>query len=173
MLVPKTGRRRCKAASRCTSRSRSTRWSWRRPSKPSPGAVSTTDLTPLSKELDGHRQQRDDDDADRDEREVLLDDGDVAEEQAGADTENHPRGGADEVVEAEGRRPHLRRAGHERDERADDRHEPPEDHRFSAVLFEERVRAREMLLVQELLHRASAIVRAEDFRADDAADGVV
>ena len=44
---------------------------------------------------------------------------------------------------------HLRRAGHERHERAHDRHEAPEDHRLAAVLLEERVRARQMVAIQQ------------------------
>ena len=55
----------------------------------------------------------------------------------------------DDVVEGERRGRHLRRAGHERHERADDRHEPAEDDGLSAVLLEERVRAFQMLPVQQ------------------------
>ena len=57
--------------------------------------------------------------------------------------------GADEVVEAERRRTHLRRARHERHERPDDRHEAAEDDGLSAVLLEELVRALQMLLVEQ------------------------
>ena len=40
---------------------------------------------------------------------------------------------------------HLRRAGHERHERPDDRHEPAEDDRLAAVLLEEGVRPFQVL----------------------------
>ena len=67
--------------------------------------------------------------------------GTLPNRQPGADAQADPRGRADQVVERERGGPHLRRAGHERHERPDDRHEPAEDDRLAAVLLEERVRA--------------------------------
>src|SRR5262249_35766188 len=62
---------------------------------------------------------------------------------------------------------HLRRPRHERHERADDRDEASEDHRLAAVLLEERVRAIEILLVQQ------ARARLKHTRSDETADAVV
>ena len=59
------------------------------------------DSSSVLDELEDHRQHRDEDDADGDEREVVLDDRHVAEEIARAHAERHPRDAARDVVEEE------------------------------------------------------------------------
>ena len=94
--------------------------------------------------LDEHRQDRDEDDANRDQREVFLDERHVPEQPSRTDAQTDPGCRPDHVVEDEGARRHLRRTGHERHERAHDRHESAENDRLPAVQLEERVSALEM-----------------------------
>ena len=106
--------------------------------------------------LEHHRQQRDEHDADRDEREVLLDDRHVAEEHSRAHAQAHPPDRADEVVEDEASTAHLRRAGDKRHERAHDRHEAAEDDGLAAVVLEELVRPLQMLAIEQAMGDARA-----------------
>src|SRR5882762_170349 len=82
-----------------------------------------TTAAPVRDDLEQHRQHRYEDNPDRHEREVVLDDRHVAEQPAGAEAQRDPRHRADDVVQHEGGGGHLRRARDERDERADDRDE--------------------------------------------------
>ena len=127
----------------------------------------------VPEELDHDRQDRDEDDADGHEREVVLDDRDVAEEYAGAEAQADPGDGAGDVVEHECRRRHRGRAGDERHEGPDDRHEAAEHHGLAAVAFEEVVRLCQMLAVEQPVEQARVVGRVEDARADGLAHGVV
>src|SRR5262245_3717975 len=102
----------------------------------------------MPEELDDRGDQRNEDDAERDQGKVVLDDWNVAERIARSCAEANPRDGANDVVEGELRIGHRARARHERDEGADDGNEPSEHDRLAAVLFEEGVRAREMLAIE-------------------------
>src|SRR6266536_4831170 len=88
----------------------------------------------LSEIADDNRQDRYDDDADRHQREIVLDHRHVPEDAARADAHTHPCGGANHVVGRERVRRHPRRAGDERDERADDWHETAHDDRLAAKI---------------------------------------
>src|SRR6185436_14321928 len=69
---------------------------------------------PLSQVGDDERQQRDGDDPQDDEREILLDDGDVAERIAREQTSANPRHGTNDVVREETRVRHRADPGDER-----------------------------------------------------------
>ena len=75
--------------------------------------------------------------------------------------------GAHQVVEPERRGRHAGGAGDEGHERADDRHEAPQDDRLAAVLLEERMRALEMFPIEQAMRNPGAILGAEHARADE------
>ena len=88
-----------------------------------------------------HRQHRYDDDQDRHDAEVLLDDRHVAEQVAAPQEQRDPGDAAGEVVRGEARAPHAADAGDERRERADDRNEARQHDGLAAVLLVERLGA--------------------------------
>ena len=92
-------------------------------------------------DLDDHRQQRHTDDAQRDEGEVVFDDGHVSKEIPHTEAKTYPGDRAGDVIERERRIRHLRDASHEGDERAHDGHEAAEHDRLAAAPLEELVRA--------------------------------
>jgi len=102
-------------------------------------------MTSVFEDLEHHGKDRHDHDANRDEREVFLDHRDIAKHETGAHADRDPRDPACNVVEEERSRGHLRRAGDERQERADDRDKAGEDDRLAAVQLEELVGAPDML----------------------------
>src|SRR6185436_15060209 len=129
--------------------------------------------TPVTKELDCHWRQRNDHDPESHNREVVAHDGHVAERVAGAHTQPNPQHAPDDVVDGEGPISHRSGAGHEGHEGPDDGHEPREHHREPAMTLEERMRVREMLLVEQPLPETASIVRGENPRTRDAAYLVV
>ena len=114
------------------------------------------------------RDQRHHDYADDDERQVLLDPRDVAEQIPRIDQRRDPEYGADDVEAQEAAVRHARDPGEERREGPDDRHETADDDRDAAVFVVERLR-----LAQVLLPEPARIRPLEDFRADVASDRVV
>ena len=71
----------------------------------------------MSNVLDEDRQNRDEHDPECYQGEVVLDDGNVPEQDARQQAQPHPRGGADRVVEHERRRRHLSRPRDTADEK--------------------------------------------------------
>ena len=113
------------------------------------------------------------DDAERYDGEMRLHERHVAPEDAGAQTEDHPGDRADEIVEHERRRRHLRGARHERHECPYDWHEPPQDDGFAAITLEKRVRPAQVVAVQQSMRDARRVRRVEDTRPDQPSDRVI
>src|SRR5688572_15348164 len=124
---------------------------------------------PLAKIFDDGRHERDGDDGEDDELEILLDDGDVAEEIPGGDEEADPQGRAEDVVSREDRVRHRADAGHERRERPDDRDEARQHDRLGAVLLVIAAR----LVDVRLLDGDAEELPEFGARADLASDAVV
>src|ERR1017187_3306639 len=122
---------------------------------------------PRPQGLPQERQRRDGDDRQDDEREVLLDDRNVAEEEAREHADGDPERTADHVVRQEDAVSHRADTRHEGRERPDDRNEPREDDRFSSVFFVELFGLPEVLLLQ-VLHAS-----AEGPQSDPLPDPVV
>jgi hypothetical protein len=122
---------------------------------------------PAANSLDGDGHDRDGDDRQDHDREVLADDRDVAEEEAGQHEQPDPENRSHHIVGEESAVAHRPDPGHERREGADDRNEPRQDDRLAAVLLVERVRAVEVLLLEK------PDVPLECPRADRGADPVV
>src|SRR5688572_1480579 len=118
--------------------------------------------------LEHARQDRHEDDAEDDQREVIADGGDVAEGPAGEEAHRHPEDRPDDGVRREAPVRHAADARHEGRERAHDRHEARNDDRLAAVLLVEGVRPVEVLALQE-----PPALLLEDTRAHVLADGVV
>src|SRR5262245_57298517 len=108
-------------------------------------ALPALEALSLFDQLDEHRQQRYADNSERPQREILFDDGHVAEQQSRADANAYPSDGAGGIEEDESMRRHLRRASDERHERAHDWHETSENQRLPAISLEEFVRALQMV----------------------------
>ena len=125
-------------------------------------------VQPRAEVPDHAGQDRDDDDRQHDQREVLLDERVPAEEVAGERARPHPQAPARNIERQEPAIGHPPQPGDERRERADDRHEPRHDDRLRPVALEERVRALDVLLLHE-----PRLLRLEDPRAEELADEVV
>ena len=95
--------------------------------------------------LDNGRHDGDHDDRDDDQAEVVLHDGQVAEEVTGEHTDEHPRDPADDVVGEELRVRHRPDARHKRRKGPDNRHEARDDDGLAAVLLVERMRLPQVL----------------------------
>src|SRR5262249_32265763 len=121
-----------------------------------------------AEEFDDAGEDRQHDDGADHQMEVALNGRDGAESIAGDNEEPDPRRGAGDIEEAESAVWHLADARDERRERPNDRHETRENDRLAAVLFVERLRADEVLLVEE--QRRLALERA---RPDAVADRVI
>ncbi len=122
----------------------------------------------MGDEFEGDREERDDDDADHDELEVLLDDGYVAEEIAGTEDAPDPDQSADHVEGEEAAVVHRADACHEGGEGADDGNEAGDDDRLAAVTVEELLRLLQVVHVQP-----ADVFAAEDLGAQDLAEVVV
>ena len=118
--------------------------------------------------LDAGREDRDHDDRDDHQVEVLLDDLQSREPPAREQEHEDPGHPAGHVVEGEAEVVHLADAGDERGECPDDRDEPREDDGEAAILLVEFVGAQQMLLVQE-----PGVLAREDVRPDVVADAVI
>ncbi len=99
--------------------------------------------------LDEARNHRNDDDDHDDESEILLDDGDVAEEIAPQNEENDPADSPDDVIGDESPVGHPSDAGHEGGKRPDDRHKPGDDDGLASMLFIKRMGPVQVLLLEE------------------------
>ena len=114
-----------------------------------------------------HRQDGNYDDRDDDQREILFDEGDVAEEISGDHAEGNPENGSADAEGQEARIVHGADTGHEGCEGAEDRHEAGDDDRDSAVLFIEG-----MSLVQ-IFPLEPARILLKNLRADETTNPVV
>ena len=92
---------------------------------------------------------------------------------AGAHADRDPPDAADDVVEQERAGGHLRRPRHERQERADDGHEPGEDHRLASVKLEKLVGPLHVLRVDHPVGEGGAVPDPQQSRPDPPADRVV
>ncbi len=92
-----------------------------------------------ARDLDEHRQDRNEDDAKDDEFEVLFYNGYAAKEPSGGDQQDHPQKCADDIEHHEALVFHLARPCNEGRECAHDGHETGDDDGFAAVLFEKCV----------------------------------
>ena len=118
--------------------------------------------------LEERRDQRQHDDQGDDRQEVLVDavTDDVREQVPGQRDAEHPDERADHVEGEERAAGHAADAGEHRCERADDGHEPRQDHRLRSVLLEELLGA-----VDELLFEEARLLPAEDPRPRLLPDG--
>ena len=105
----------------------------------------------------------------RDQRKIVLHHRHVAERVTRPETHADPQRAAEHVEQREGGVSHRPGSRHERHERPDDRDEACQHHRHPAVLLEERMRAIEMLPVQQRMR----CVAAEDPRPDEMPDAVI
>ena len=124
-------------------------------------------------DLEHHRQHRYGNDAERDQREVVFDDGHVAEDVARPHADCHPADTARDVVEKERAGLHFRCARDERKKRADDGHEARENHGLSAVQLEEFMGPFDVVGVDEPVRKCRPIAETEQPRPDAPADGIV
>jgi len=113
------------------------------------------------------RDQRCNDDDDRHDAEVVLDDGDIAKEKAAPDEQRHPGDPADAIMELESPVTHAADSGNEWREGTHDRHVARQDDGLAAVAIEEFFRAPQVLDLQK------AHVAAERTWPDGRADRVV
>ena len=118
---------------------------------PSKGSCSGAAPAAMPDVFDGDRQQRDHDDPQDHEREVVLHDRDVAERVAGPHAGAHPDQASDDVVGGEPGVRHRADPGDERGERPDDRHEARQEDRLAAVALVEGPRADQVLSLQEAI----------------------
>src|SRR5215472_13072695 len=99
----------------------------------------------LAQELNHGWRYRNDDDPDHDPSEIVLDPGDVSEQEARISERGYPGRSTEDVVGKEFPVGHLPHSRKERCKRSHDRHEAPDDDREPAVLFVEAVRPLEIL----------------------------
>lgn len=104
-----------------------------------------TAVASMPKVLDHHRQQRHENDPERHQREIFLDDRHLPEEIPGTNAQYDPADAARHVEEGERRVGHLGHASNKRHERADDGNEPRQDDRLSPLPLEELMRALDVL----------------------------
>ena len=88
----------------------------------------------FANQLPQHGQHGENDDAQGNQRKVLLDYGDIAKEIAAAYEKCYPNHSADYIVMSEGQVVHLAHAGHEGSEGAHDGHEAGEENGLVTVL---------------------------------------
>ena len=105
---------------------------------------------PMQQVLHTHRDQRGGHDQDQHRVDVVLDEGNVAQEVAGDGHPACPEHTTDCGVGDEMPKIHLADAGHQRDECADDRHEARQDERTVAVALEEDVGLVDVGLLEDL-----------------------
>src|SRR5262249_42473233 len=105
-------------------------------------------LPALAKVRHQRGHQRDDDDADHDPRQVVLDPRDIPEEETRVGERAHPCRGAHDVVAEELAISHLPRGGEEGGEGAHDRQKAADDDGEAAVFFVEAMRALEVLRLE-------------------------
>src|SRR5215472_4335624 len=101
--------------------------------------------TALAQVLRHRRRYRDDHDREHDQGQIVLDPGDVPEQETCISEGRDPGRSAKYVVGKEFAIGHLAHAGEERRERAHDRHESADDDGKATVLFVETVRPLEIL----------------------------
>ena len=94
------------------------------------------------------RQERQDDDGQDDQRKILFDERQVAEEVAAVQKRGGPEHAAGHIVTLKPAVAHAAGARHERREGAHDRHEAGDDDGFTAVPFEELVGAIQIGLLE-------------------------
>ena len=85
------------------------------------------------------RNQSKEDAAKQNAREVLFDEGDVAEPITGPDQTEHPEEAARNGIELEAATSHVASTGYQRGKRANDRYEARQEHRLATVAFVECV----------------------------------
>ena len=122
----------------------------------------------MANEAEDHRQQRQQDDADHQQRQVLLDERHVAEEVAQGHQAADPGHGADHAEHDEARVVHLRHAGDEGREGPHDGQEARQGHGLAAVAFVELMGAVEVVAAEYL-----RVGVAEQPLAEGPADHVV
>lgn len=123
---------------------------------------------PGAQHFDDGGKDRDDDDGDDEQLEVMLYERQVSEKVACIAEQRHPGGSADQVEQHEAGVMHSAHSGDERCESTDDGHEPRENDGFAAVFFVERLR-----LVYVALLENPGIRIAEEPAAEEVADHVV
>ena len=94
---------------------------------------------------EGHQSSEDADN--QNQRKIVLDEWDVAEEIARKNDAADPHNGSASAVKLKAQRVHLGRTGNQRSKRTNDRYETSEHNRFAAVLFVEVVRFSQGVLV--------------------------
>ena len=100
-------------------------------------------------QLDADRQHGDQHDAEQDELDVGLDEGDLTQEVAQRGDAGAPQRPAQHVVDQERPVPHAAHTGDDRGERPHHRHEPGQHHRAGAVPGEEVVGPLHVLLLEQ------------------------